>query len=92
MWFSQVNGRRDIGYGITLWKTAADLVLKGPVRKPYTPDRDFGANTAGAMAGGLAENASMLLGFRYLLVVAVLFYFLSAIFRVSSPRAPELNP
>ena len=37
----------------------------------------FGANIAGAMLGGLAENTSMLLGFRYLLVVALVFYLLS---------------
>ena len=43
------------------------------------PDRHFGANTAGAMLGGLAENASMLLGFRYLMLVAILFYALSAV-------------
>jgi len=43
------------------------------------PDRDFGANTAGAMLGGLAENSSMLLGFQHLVLVAVVFYTLSAI-------------
>ena len=43
------------------------------------PDRHFGANTAGAMLGGLAENTSMLLGFRYLMLVAVLLYALSAV-------------
>ena len=48
------------------------------------PDRDFGANTAGAMLGGLAENSSMLLGFQHLVLVAVAFYALSAILR---PRA-----
>jgi hypothetical protein len=31
------------------------------------------------MLGGLAENASMLLGFRYLMLVAILFYALSAV-------------
>jgi SAM-dependent methyltransferase len=43
------------------------------------PDRAFGLNVAGAMCGGLAEYASMLLGFQYLLVVAAAFYGLSAI-------------
>jgi spermidine synthase len=43
------------------------------------PDRDFGANTAGAMLGGLAEYSSMLLGFQYLMLVAVAFYVLSAV-------------
>jgi SAM-dependent methyltransferase len=37
----------------------------------------FGANIAGAMLGGLAENSSMLWGFQYLLVLALVFYGLS---------------
>jgi hypothetical protein len=42
------------------------------------PDQAFGSNIAGSVVGGLAESFSMLLGFRYLLLVAVLFYVLSA--------------
>jgi hypothetical protein len=44
-------------------------------------DRAFGFNIAGAMLGGLTEYSSMLLGFRYLLLVALGFYTLSAIWR-----------
>jgi SAM-dependent methyltransferase len=46
-----------------------------------TPEADlaFGANIAGAMVGGLAENSSMLLGFQYLLTVSIVFYLLSAV-------------
>ena len=44
------------------------------------PDRDFGANVAAAMTGGLAENASMLLGFRYLGLVVIAMYGLSWVF------------
>lgn len=40
-------------------------------------DRAFGANIAGAMFGGLAEYSSMVLGFRYLLFVAVGLYLVS---------------
>lgn len=40
-------------------------------------DRAFGANIAGAMFGGLAEYSSMVLGFRYLLFVALGLYALS---------------
>jgi hypothetical protein len=43
------------------------------------PDRDFGANVAGAMFGGLAENTSMLLGFQHLTLVVAAFYLLSAV-------------
>lgn len=41
------------------------------------PDKAFGANIAGAMFGGLAEYSSMLLGFQYLLFVAVALYLIS---------------
>ena len=41
------------------------------------PDRAFGVNIAGAMFGGLAEYSSMILGFQYLLFVAVGVYLLS---------------
>lgn len=44
-------------------------------------DRAFGFNIAGAMLGGLVEYTSMLLGFRYLLLVALAFYVLSALWR-----------
>src|SRR5262249_16764767 len=41
------------------------------------PGRDFGANIAGAILGGLAENTSMILGFQYLMLVGLGFYLLS---------------
>jgi spermidine synthase len=42
-------------------------------------DLAFGANIAGAMVGGLSEYSSMLIGFQYLVVVALAFYALSAL-------------
>lgn len=50
------------------------------------PDRDFGVNAAGAMFGGLAEYTSTLLGFRYLELVAVVFYTLSGVLYRPSVR------
>jgi len=41
-------------------------------------DRAFGANIAGAMTGGLSEYSSMLVGFQYIVLVALVFYALSA--------------
>jgi spermidine synthase len=61
-------------------------VTFGRARKP---DTVFGANVAGALVGGLAENASMLLGFRLLGVVAAGFYVLSAFF--GSREVPRDN-
>jgi len=52
------------------------------------PDRAFAANIAGAMAGGLAEYSSMLVGFRYLVLVALAFYVLSALFRARRSLSP----
>ncbi len=53
------------------------------------PDRFFGANVAGALAGGLAENMSMLVGFRYLLVVAVVVYAASGLFGRRATPTPS---
>jgi hypothetical protein len=58
----------------------AGVIFATSFRRTSQPDRVFGANVAGALAGGLAENCSVLLGFRLLLCVAVGFYLLSALF------------
>jgi hypothetical protein len=56
------------------------------------PDRAFGFNIAGAMVGGLAENTSMLLGFQYLLLVAVGFYLCSLVGSARRRPAPAVRP
>ncbi len=58
----------------------AGVVFPASFARAPRPDRFFGANVAGALAGGLAETMSMLVGFRYLLVVAVAVYAASALF------------
>lgn len=75
--------------GGTLWRYAAPCILAlGPVffagvifarsfRDAENPDLAFGSNIAGAVVGGLAESFSTLLGFRYLLLLAMAFYLLS---------------
>ena len=63
----------------------AGVIFAVSFARSTQPDLDFGANTAGAMLGGLAENSSMVLGFQHLLIVAVLFYALSAIAHGSEP-------
>jgi hypothetical protein len=59
----------------------AGVIFAVSFRDSKHPDRDMGANIAGAVVGGLAEYSSMLLGFRLLLVVAMAAYALSALFR-----------
>src|SRR5262249_25516882 len=58
----------------------AGVIFAVSFRRTAQADRAFGANIAGAMLGGLAENTSMLLGFQYLVLVAIGFYALSAVF------------
>jgi SAM-dependent methyltransferase len=57
----------------------AGVIFAVSFARSIEPDRAFGANIAGAMFGGLAEYSSMLLGFRYLLFVAVGLYVCSLI-------------
>jgi SAM-dependent methyltransferase len=57
----------------------AGIIFATLFSRTTAPDRAFGANIAGAMAGGLAEYMSMLLGFQYLVFVAIGLYALSMI-------------
>jgi spermidine synthase len=57
----------------------AGLIFAALFKRTAEPDRAFGFNIAGAMIGGLAEYSSMLLGFQYVVLVALLFYALSAL-------------
>ncbi|MCU1268146.1 MAG: Spermine synthase [Acidobacteria bacterium] len=79
-----------LGISRTLQVTGACLLVFAPIlfaglifaalfKSTAEPDRAFGFNIAGAMIGGLAEYSSMLLGFQYVVLVALLFYALSAL-------------
>jgi hypothetical protein len=82
--------------GGIFWRYAVPCLLAlGPVffagvifaryfRDSTDPDIAFGSNIAGSVVGGLSESFSMLLGFRYLLLLAIAFYLLSAL--ISTPR------
>jgi hypothetical protein len=69
----------------------AGVVFAVSFGRAAEPDRAFGANIAGAMFGGLSEYSSMLLGFRYLLLVAMTFYTLSAVGRWRDRRRLEAD-
>jgi hypothetical protein len=62
----------------------AGIIFASLFRDSVSPDRDFGSNVAGAVLGGLSENFSLIFGFKNLLVIAVVFYLLSAVLK---PRA-----
>ena len=55
----------------------AGVIFARTFRDEANPDQAFGSNIAGSVIGGLAESFSTLLGFRYLLIVAIGFYLLS---------------
>lgn len=59
----------------------AGVIFARSFRESVNPDMAFGSNIAGSVLGGLSESFSMLLGFRYLLLLAVIFYLLSAALR-----------
>ena len=67
----------------------AGLIFAALFKRTTEPDRSFGFNIAGAMIGGLAEYSSMLLGFQYVVLVAILFYALSALGARRSSSAAE---
>jgi hypothetical protein len=72
----------------------AGVIFAVSFRASKEPDRDFGANIAGAVLGGFAEYLSIVLGFQYLLLVAILFYALSVLWRPGSPKGtltPEVR-
>jgi hypothetical protein len=64
----------------------AGVIFALSFRDSANPDMAFGSNIAGSVVGGLAESFSMLLGFQYLLLLAIAFYLLSAWFAPSQAR------
>jgi hypothetical protein len=60
----------------------AGVIFARYFRDSANPDMAFGSNIAGAVVGGLVESFSMLLGFQYLLLLAIAFYLLSAVMKV----------
>jgi len=56
----------------------AGVIFAMTFRNAPNPDQAMGSNIAGAVLGGLAESFSTVLGFQYLLFVAIGFYLLSA--------------
>jgi SAM-dependent methyltransferase len=67
----------------------AGVVFAVAFARTAEPDRAFGANIAGALLGGLTENTSMLLGFQYLVLVALAFYALSGLLSGTTKSEPK---
>ena len=63
----------------------AGVIFAATFRDSRDPDMAFGSNIAGSVVGGIGKSFSMLLGFRYLLLIAIALYALSAF--VKAPRS-----
>jgi SAM-dependent methyltransferase len=83
----QVIGSSVLAFAPILF---AGVIFAASFKRTNEPDRAFGMNIAGAMVGGLAEYSSMLLGFQYVVLVAIVFYALSAVglWQVGDSDAP----
>jgi spermidine synthase len=68
----------------------AGIVFSIGFRDSRNPDVDFGSNIAGAILGGLSENFSLILGFNYLLAIAMGFYLVSALLRRRGLSVPAV--
>ena len=66
----------------------AGVVFATAFRASRQPDVDLGSNVAGIIVGGLSEQLSLVIGFKYLLVVAIGYYLLSLVLR---PRTLALG-
>ena len=74
----------------------AGVIFASSFRDSRNPDLDFGANIAGVVLGGALEYLSLVFGFGYLPLVAMVLYALSWIGLKWTPRprfaAPQLTP
>ena len=59
----------------------AGVIFAAVFRESRRPDVDFGSNVAGIVLGGLSEQLSLVVGFNYLVLVAVGYYLLSLVLR-----------
>ena len=59
----------------------AGVIFAAAFRDSHQPDIDFGSNIGGVILGGLSEYFSLMVGFNYLLVIAIVFYMLAMIFK-----------
>jgi len=85
------GGARTVVSGLVIFVPIffAGVIFAARFSVSDQPDIDMGANIAGVILGGLTENLSMVLGFNYLLIVAIAFYALSYVLK---PRSAFPQP
>jgi hypothetical protein len=65
----------------------AGVIFASVFRDSRQPGIDFGSNVAGIVLGGLSEQLSLVLGFNYLILVAIAYYLLSLVLRPGTAPA-----
>ncbi|MDR3636273.1 MAG: methyltransferase domain-containing protein [Isosphaeraceae bacterium] len=68
----------------------AGVIFATAFRASVQPDVDLGWNIAGVLLGGLSEYLSLVVGFNALLVLAMLYYALSALLAGDRNRSPAI--
>jgi len=63
----------------------ANIIFSTVFRDSREANIDIGSNIAGVVLGGLCENLSLIIGFNYLLIIAILFYILSSLRLITLP-------
>jgi spermidine synthase len=69
----------------------AGVIFAAAFRDSRQPDVDFGSNIGGVILGGLSEYFSLMVGFKYLLFIAIAFYLLSALLRPRAQAVPAMS-
>jgi SAM-dependent methyltransferase len=71
----------------------AGIIFTESFRRCDNKSTAFGSNIIGAVAGGIAQNLSFIVGLKALLLLAILFYGSAALFAAFSlQRAPVIRP
>ncbi len=66
----------------------AGIIFAETFRQCVDKSACFGSNIMGAVAGGLSQNLSFIIGMKALLLLTAVFYLLAAVFGCVSPESP----
>jgi hypothetical protein len=70
----------------------AGLLFGSAIKHSTSLARDYGTNLLGAMVGGVAEYLSLVMGFRFLLLIVAGFYIAAVLMRRSSVNSQLPTP
>lgn len=69
----------------------AGIIFASAFRDSRQPDVDFGSNVGGIILGGLSEYFSLVVGFKYLLLIAGGYYLLSYVLKPRTAPLPNVS-